>query len=94
MYEFSYNASNFLLFLTTEEEVKEMTEEGGDAWHHTSTAIDGRDLYMLESLSGEKRRKKLFHEILECNIRDQGFSLEEAHRIALKEVKEFFCAST
>lgn len=90
MYKFSYNGSNFLLLLTTEEEAKEMTEEGGDAWHHTSTAIDGRDLYMLESLSGEERRKKLFHEILECNIRDQGFSLEEAHHIALEEEQKIF----
>lgn len=90
MYEFSYNGSNFLLVLTTKEEVKEMIEEGGDAWHTTSTAIDGRDIYIFEGLSGEVRKRKLFHEILECNIYHQGFSMEEAHRIALAEEQKIF----
>ncbi|MDP3948504.1 MAG: hypothetical protein Q8Q17_00990 [bacterium] len=84
--EFSFNGSNFLLVYTTEEDVE---KDGEDAWHHTSTAIDGSDIYILDTLPLEAKKRRLFHEILECNLADQGFS-KEAHKIAMDEEQKNF----
>jgi len=89
-HEFSYNGTNFLLFLLTPAE-HEQNESHEEAEYFESTGgKDGWDIYLLETLSVEKRRKKLFHEIAECNLRDQDFSNSEAHQIALEEEQKFF----
>ena len=36
------------------------------------------------------RKRILFHEILEANLQDQGFSESEAHRITLAEEEKVF----
>jgi hypothetical protein len=89
-YEFSYNGTSYLLFLLTPAE-HEQNESNEEAEYFESTGgKDGWDIYLLETLSEEKRRKKLFHEIAECNLRDQKFSNSEAHQIALQEEQKFF----
>lgn len=89
-YEFSYNGTSYLLFLLTPAE-HEQNESNEEAEYFESTGgNDGWDIYLLETLSEEKRRKKLFHEIAECNLRDQKFSNSEAHQIALQEEQKFF----
>ena len=89
-HEFSYNGTSFLLFLLTPEE-HEQNESHEEAEYFESTGgKDSWDIYILETLSIEKRRKKLFHEIAECNLRDQDFSNSEAHQIALEEEQKFF----
>ncbi len=88
-HEFSYNGTRFLLFLLTPAE-HEQNESNEDAEYFESTGKDGWDIYILETLSEEKKRKKLFHEIAECNLRDQEFSNSEAHQIALDEEQKIF----
>lgn len=88
-FEFSYNGTSFLLFLLTPAE-HEQNESNEEAEYFESTGKDGWDIYFLETLSAEKRRKKLFHEIVECNLRDQKFSNSEAHQIALNEEQKIF----
>lgn len=88
-FEFSYNGTSFLLFLLTPEE-HEQNESNEEAEYFESTGKVGWDIYFLETLSAEKRRKKLFHEIVECNLRDQKFSNSEAHQIALNEEQKIF----
>ncbi len=88
-YEFSYNGTKFILFLLTQEE-HEQNESNEEAEYFESTGEDGWDIYFLETLSEEKRRKELFHEIAECSFRDQEFSNADAHLIALEEEQNFF----
>lgn len=88
-FEFLYNGTHFLLFLLTPAE-HEQNESNEDAEYFESTGKDGWDIYILETLSAEKKRKKLFHEIAECNLRDQEFSNSEAHKIALEEEQKIF----
>ena len=88
-YGFSYNGTSFLLFLLTPAE-HEQNESDEEAEYFKSTENDGWDIYLLETLSEEKRRKKLFHEIAECNLRDQHFSNSEAHQIALRVEQSIF----
>ena len=89
-YEFSYNGTSYLLFLLTPAE-HEQNESHEEAEYFASTGgTNGWDIYLLETLSTEKRRKKLFHEIAECNLRDQKFSNAEAHEIALQEEQNLF----
>jgi len=69
----------------------EQNESHEEAEYFESTGgKDGWDIYLLETLSEEKRRKKLFHEIVECNLRDQEYSNFEAHHIALDEEQKIF----
>lgn len=87
-YEFSYNGSDYILLLDTEEEAD---PETGGAEYHQSTATPGAwDIYILETLSGEERKRKLFHEILECNLKDQGIDHEMAHNTAKQEEEKTF----
>ena len=88
-YEFSYNGTCFLLFLLTQAE-HQQNESHEEAEYFKSTEKEGWDIYFLETLTEEKRRKELFHEIAECNLRDQYFSNSEAHQIALKAEQHIF----
>lgn len=86
--EFTFNGTNFLLFLCDKDEIAS-GNAGQDAEYFKSNIVD-YDIYMFETLSGEDRRVKLFHEILECNLRDQGYSEDEAHRLTLEEEQKIF----
>lgn len=85
-HEFSYNGSHFLLLLDNEEETDPVSD---GAEYSQSTAIKGWDIYILNTLSGEARDRRLFHEILECNLKDQGF-FDKAHDLALEEEEKVF----
>src|SRR3989339_617207 len=85
-HEFSYNGSHFLLLLDNEEETDSISD---GAEYHQSTAIRGWDIYILNTLSGEARDRRLFHEILECNLKDQGF-FDDAHDLAREEEEKAF----
>ncbi len=87
--EFSFNGSNFFLILTNSTEVAR-SESDGDAFSSRSTYINGWDLYMYEGLEGEQRMRKLFHEVTECNLIDQGCDGDEAHLLALEIEEEVF----
>ncbi len=88
-HEFTYNGTSFLLFLLTQAE-HEQNESHEEAEYFKSTEKEGWDIYLLETLSAEKRRKELFHEIVECNLRDQYFSNSEAHQIAMNAEQNIF----
>lgn len=81
-----FNGTDFLLLLDTEEEV----DPESPATYKPSTAIDGYDIYIDETLSGKERDRALFHEILEANLLDQELSLDEAHEIAKEETQKTF----
>jgi len=89
-HEFSYNGTSFLLFLLTPAEHAQNESHEEAEYFESTGGKDGWDIYILETLTLEKRRKKLFHEIAECNLRDQDFSNSEAHQIALEEEQKFF----
>lgn len=86
-YEFTYNNSWFKLFLT---EKAEDDPEYEDAWYHRSSGDSRWAIYLNENLPGEERDRKIFHEILECNLFDQGFDIGEVHEIAKKEEEKVF----
>jgi len=87
-YEFSYNGSNFLLDITDAETVAR-GQAGLPAEYFKSTAIDGWDIYLHDTIPEAERKRVLFHEILEANLKDQGFS-KNAHQLALKEEQKIF----
>lgn len=87
-YEFSYNGTNFLLFIITKEDI-ETFDAGESAEYHRSTLIDGYDIYLHDTIPEADRKRVLFHEILEANLQDQGFA-NDAHRITLKEEQKIF----
>lgn len=86
-YQFSYNGSNFLLILV-EEDPENNVSDGAE--YSRSTAISGWDIYIQKSLSGAERDRRLFHEILECRLLDQGISRENVHNISLEKEEEEF----
>lgn len=85
---FEYMGTGFLII---PDDNPESLRESGGAWYINSTAIDGFDIYLQESLSKEQRKRRLFHEVLEINLRDkQGFGQEDAHNIAQAKEQEVF----
>lgn len=85
--QFSFNGVGYTLLFFDKEEL-----EGDDiAWNSASTAIEGgRDIYILETLSEEEKRKKIFHEILESDLYRQGFEMGQCHDIAARVDEEVF----
>ncbi len=87
-YEFSYNGTNFLLIIIRKEDIK-TKDAGEEAEHYASTEIDGYDIYLFDTIPEVNRKRILFHEILEANLRHQGLE-NKAHEIALKEEQKIF----
>lgn len=85
---FSYNGSDYLIIPLKEDEV-EGDEKKEDAWFHASTEINGWDIYILGTLPKDIWRRKMFHEVLECNLISQGHA-EGAHGLALREEEKIF----
>src|SRR3989338_2880294 len=77
--QFQYNGVNFLLIFDKEED---SSKEIDGAEYFASTAIDGFDIYLLETLSREQKKRRIFHEILEIDLLRQGYDTKTAHRIA------------
>lgn len=83
-----YNRLNYLLFLT---------DKGGDTVvgpdvdaFFTTSSIANFDIYIVESLPLQERKRMLFHELLEADLAAQGFKEEEAHAYALNEEEKVF----
>lgn len=87
-YKFSYNRTKFLLLMVEDDQEGPQDEEIAE--YFRSTMIDGWDIYVHETLPDNSRKRSLFHEILEANLRDQGYSRNDAHRITLEEENKVF----
>lgn len=86
--QISYNGTDYLLFLTDE---GGETVVGNDvpAFYTQSSVVDF-DVYIVKSLPLEERKRMLFHELLEANLRSQGLGVKAAHEMTLKEEENVF----
>lgn len=85
--QFEYNGTNFLLIFDKE---GESPQEVDGVEYFASTKIDGFDIYLLETLPKKEQKRRLFHEILECNLLGQGLDTRTAHEIATKNEQKIF----
>jgi len=86
----TFNGSRYLLWLFTEEDMN-TGDEHEKVFYSASTADRGCwDIYMLENLSDAEKKRSMFHEILECNLKDRGFDESLTHELALKAEEEVF----
>lgn len=88
--KFIFNGSRYLLLLCTQEDVD--SDESGEKVFFVASTEDkgGWDIYMLETLSEAEKKRMMFHEILECNLSDQGFNHPLTHELARKTEEETF----
>ncbi len=84
---FSYNGSNYLIIPLDQNDIESNDDE---AWFAASTAISGWDIYILTSLPAEERRRKMFHEVLECYLIEHGLSRKDAHDMSRIEEEKLF----
>ncbi len=92
-YTFTFNGTEFYLCITEKERLSEATTEeefGKPAEYFRSTLVEGFDIYLHDTIPKSERKRILFHEILEANLIDQGFSEPEAHSITLQEEEKIF----
>lgn len=95
-YTFEFNGTEFYICITEAERLLEATTEeetesfGKPAEYFRSTLVDGFDIYLHDTIPEKDRERILFHEILEANLIDQGFSEPEAHNITLQEEEKIF----
>ncbi len=85
---FSYHNINFLLILVTKEDISGPGNQE-EIFLSASTATRGFDIYMLDTLSIEDKKRRIFHEIIEADLRKQGFG-EGSHELALKTEVDIF----
>lgn len=92
---FEFNETEFLMFISTVEELIEGKDEGrefGDeAEIFASSVVDGFDIYLHDTIDKSQRKRVLFHEILEGNLRHK-FNLDEqqAHSVAFGQEEKIF----
>lgn len=93
-YQFTFNGTDFTIFVTSIEELEKYQEEGVDpgeaAEYFASTVANGFDIYVHDTIPELERERVLFHEVLEANLLDQGFQVSEAHKIAYTEEEKIF----
>ena len=66
-----------------------LDEDNVDAWYSTSTIVPGYDIYILKTLSIEEKKHRLFHEVLELNLKGQGIPQDQAHALAKVEDQKY-----
>jgi hypothetical protein len=94
--KFSFGGTNFNLIIISPGDPNDPSYSESNLndpeypFYTQSTLIKGFDIYIPPNLSPEKTKHVLFHEILECNLRNQGFSRDNAHEITVKEGRKFF----
>lgn len=66
------------------------SDNNQDVFWSASTEIGGYDIYLLESLSDDEKKRRLFHELLEIDLIEQGISADESHPIVEAEEKKVF----
>lgn len=86
MEELKYNGTNFLLFFP--DETSECDGHADAIWHESTVA--DYDIYILSTLPAQEKKRRIFHEALEADLRRQGFAIKEAHSIAAKEEQKIF----
>jgi hypothetical protein len=84
IYEFNGTVFNIIMFPEDG-----LDENNVDTWYATSEIVPGCDIYILETLSLEEKKHRLFHEVLELNLRDQGMSQYQAHDLAKAEDQKY-----
>ena len=86
--QFFYNGSEYHYISLREEEIDPVV---GPVWYARSSE-DARvwDVYVLDTLPEADRVRMVFHEMLECNLKDQGFGHEEVHGLALEQEEKQF----
>jgi len=95
-YEFSFNGTEFFLDITEIEALQKADAEGRKekyglpAEYIRSTYVNGYDIYLHDTIPTQERKRILFHEILEANLRDQRFSQSQAHDITINEEEKVF----
>ncbi len=88
-FSFSFNRTNYVLIIKDTETVAR-GRAGASAEYFRSTAINGWDIYLHDTIPSPDRKRILFHEIMEINLRDQGFDQQEAHQVTLVEEEKQF----
>ncbi|MFA5050856.1 MAG: hypothetical protein WC499_01950 [Patescibacteria group bacterium] len=83
-----YNGTTFLLFFS--DETSESDGHQDAASYQSPSHITDFDIYLLKSLSIEDKKRRLFHEILEADLRKQGFNYNEAHDLTKVEEQKTF----
>lgn len=83
---FSFGGFNFQIIFLDEDDL----DADGDIFWSTSTEITGYDIYILKSLSKDIKRRRLFHELLEIDLLQQGVSSDESHSIVQVEEEKVF----
>lgn len=86
---FSYEGIHFLIILCRQDEI-DSDENKEEVFFAQSTAIDGFDIYVLDSLSTEEKRRRVLHEVIEASLIKQGFDNKTAHGSALKVELDVF----
>lgn len=90
-YSFIFNKIELTIFISTAEDMQVNPESfGEDAEYHQSTVGPGYDIYVHDTITKENRERILFHEIMEIDIIEQGFSTEIAHQTARTEEERIF----
>ena len=95
-YRFYFNGTNFHIITTPADEINESVikgerdQYGEPAEYHQSTETDGYDIYLHDTIPESERKRVLFHEILEANLQNQGFSEKDAHSMTLQAEEKIF----
>jgi len=95
-YEFEYDGVEFLLIITDTEELQKAEKEGTLDEHgefaefSASDLVDGFDIYLHDTIPIGRRKRILFHEILEATLGRKGFPLDKIHEIASREENKVF----
>lgn len=85
--EFDFDGEKFLLQILPPSHLKK--KEGG-AWFHSSTYIEGIDIYIVKKQAPEMRKRQMFHEVVEARAKGMGFDQDIAHNYALEQEQKFF----
>lgn len=86
--EFKYNKTKFLLILISAEDFSNSSNKE-EVFISASTSTRGYDIYMLETIPKEDKKRIIFHEIIEADLRKQGLG-ESSHDLAKKTEIEVF----
>ena len=77
---FEFNGTEFYILITPKNELAKAEAEGKlDIYHepaeyYESTLVNGFDIYLHDTIPKSDRKRVLFHEILEVDLRQQGLS--------------------
>lgn len=79
---FTYHGTDFLIILCSQEDIDSSANKEEIVVTQSTIKSGGYDIYILDSLSIDKKRRIVFYEIIKANLLDQGFKEVVAHRLA------------